>query len=87
MWSRSIDPLRLYYRIGQKMMSVDFLPGQTPEFSDPIELFRGRYAFGSVRAAYDIDQQGRFFMVELAEGELPKELNMIVDWNAEYLTR
>lgn len=87
MWSPKTAPLQLYYRIGQKMMSVDFLPGQTPQCTDPVELFRGHYAAGEVRASYDVDQDGRFYMVELSEKESPKELNMIVDWNAKYLTR
>ena len=87
MWSHSTDPMRLYYRIGQKMMSVDFFPEQSPEFSEAKELFQGRYAMGQVRPAYDVDAEDRFYMIELAESESPKHLNMVLDWNAKFLNQ
>lgn len=86
-WSRNRDQLQLFYRRGQKMLSVDFLPGQTPEVLEPVELFQGRYTTGGVRADYAVDKDGRFYMVELAEGESPPELNIITDWNAKFLVR
>ncbi|MBW8041557.1 MAG: serine/threonine-protein kinase [Planctomycetes bacterium] len=81
LWARDKERLRLFYRNGERMMAVDFLAEPKPHTEDPKILFEGQYYAGSIRAYYDVTTDGRFLMIQLAEGESPGQLNVIVNWH------
>jgi serine/threonine-protein kinase len=78
-WSR--NGLVLFYRSGKKMMSVDVskLPDKpgSPQF-----LFEGQYeSSDSGRPGYDVDEDGRFLMVQSLEPEQPAtQINLVLHW-------
>ena len=83
LWARDKERLRLFYRNGKRMMAVDFLAEPKSHTGDPNVLFEGQYYAGSIRAYYDVTTDGRFMMIQLAEGESPGQLNVIVNWHQE----
>jgi Tol biopolymer transport system component len=81
LWARDKKQLRLFYRNGKRMMAVDFLAEPKPHTGEPEVLFEEQYHAGSIRAYYDVTADGRFLMIQLAKGESPGWLNMIVNWH------
>jgi Tol biopolymer transport system component len=81
LWARDKERLRLFYRNGKRMMAVDFLAEPKPHTGDPKVLFEGQYHAGSICAYYDVTADGQFLMIQLAEGESPERLNVIVNWH------
>ena len=65
------------------MMAADLEPrGGGFIASSPTTLFEGDFNAGEVCAHYDVSSDGRFLMVRLAEGELNRDINVIVNWAA-----
>jgi len=81
LWAHDKERLRLFYRNGERMMVVDFLAEHKPHTGDPQVLFEGQYHTGSICAYYDVTADGQFLMIQLAEGESPSQLNVIVNWH------
>jgi serine/threonine-protein kinase len=82
-WSRK-KGLELFYRNGNKMMSVDVstLPDKplSPQF-----LFEGKYETSDTgRPGYDVNEDGRFLMVQPLEPEQPAtQINVVLHWFEE----
>ena len=77
----------IFYRNGDKMMSVDLTNTPEVKLSAPRVLFEQRYAFGAgiTMANYDVTRDGqRFIMVKDESGAA--RLNIVLNWLSE-LTR
>jgi serine/threonine-protein kinase len=78
MWSR--DGRELFYRNGDKMMSVavstdpDFFSGK------PTLLFEKPFAMDPTHSNYDLAADGRFIMVQVQSGEQADQLNVVLNW-------
>jgi serine/threonine-protein kinase len=83
LWAR--NGKELFYRNGEKMMSVtvttepDFIPGK------PVLLFEGPYELQGTNpiSNYDISSDGqRFLMVKLSEDSsaAPRQINIVLNW-------
>ncbi len=92
MWSR--DGSELFYRNGDMMMAVEV--ALEPEFTAarPSLLFTGRYesgvgldsrdGVGNPSSNYDVSPDGqRFVMIEMAEGDLPIQAILALNWFEE----
>jgi Tol biopolymer transport system component len=71
----------LFYREGESMVLRAFVGGDVGE---PRVLFEGHFERdpGSNLAAYDVDAQGRFFMM-LKSASQPRELRVVKNWGSE----
>jgi hypothetical protein len=71
----------IFYRIDDKMMSVDVITSPTLQLSSPRLLFEARYAYGAgiTISNYDISRDGqRFIMVKPESGA--GRLNVMLNW-------
>ena len=71
----------LFYREGESMVLRAFVGGDPGE---PRVLFEGHFERdpGSNLAAYDVDPQGRFFIM-LKSASQPRELRVVKNWGSE----
>jgi serine/threonine-protein kinase len=80
-WSR--DGRELFYRNGDRMMSVGIAAGATLVAASPRVLFEGRYQYsGTSVSAYDVSPDGRrFLMVQPTESEQPvAQIQIVLNW-------
>jgi Tol biopolymer transport system component len=84
-WSRKGN--EIFYRQGDRMMSIPVTTAPTLDVGRPRVLFEGRFAAGSAGLpAYDVAADGRFLMLRQERDSAPRELRTILDWFTE-LTR
>jgi tRNA A-37 threonylcarbamoyl transferase component Bud32 len=79
----------IFYRIGNRLMSVRIEPGQTFRATPPRLLFEGDYISGEPTIDYDV-QPGdkRFVMIRAAEATRPTtHINIVLNWAQELNTR
>lgn len=85
MWAR--NERQLFYRAGDKMMSVSIQTEPTFSARRPQVLFEGRYEAGTGFVAnYDVDRDGqRFLMIKgnVEESE-PTQLDVVVGWSRDF---
>ena len=76
-WSRE----GLFYREGERLMQRALAGGN---LGDPQLVFEGTFERdpGSNLAAYDVDSQGRFFIM-LKSAAKPRELRVVLNWGGE----
>jgi serine/threonine-protein kinase len=80
-WSR--DGRELFYRNGDRMMSVGIGTGATFAAASPRVLFEGRYQYsGTGVSAYDVSPDGRrFLMVQPTESVQPiAQIQIVLNW-------
>jgi Tol biopolymer transport system component/tRNA A-37 threonylcarbamoyl transferase component Bud32 len=79
-WSRNGQ--ELYYRSGDKMLSVHMVTHPVLAAGRPRTLFEGRYMRTDTGGAgYDVSSDGRFLMVQPVEPEEPPaQINIVLDW-------
>jgi serine/threonine-protein kinase len=72
----------LFYRSEDRLMSVAFRSGDTPEIGTPRILFTGRYQYRGIDCAdYDVSPDGeRFVMIELGES---RPIFVVINWFEE----
>ena len=76
----------LFYRDGDKMMSVDVTMQPRFAVGKPKVLFEGKYVQSPVRLAnYDVSSDGqRFLMVKPGEQETTEtQINVVLNWSEE----
>jgi dipeptidyl aminopeptidase/acylaminoacyl peptidase len=80
-WSK--DSRELFFRSGDKVMSVAIEPGPTFRAGTPRLLFEGRYAMSFPSGTgYDVSPDGkRFIMIKSLESEGPSaQIHYVLDW-------
>ncbi len=78
----------LFYRKGNRMMSVPIrtVPHFTP--GKPTLVFEKSYAWGGTMSTYDVTPDGQhFIMIEHDESEAPHRLNVVLNWFDELRRR
>jgi hypothetical protein len=82
-WARNGE--ELFYRIGDKMMTVDITIEPTFGAGTPRLLFEGQYDYRfRPRANYDVTPDGqRFVMVKASEREEAGQINVVLNWFEE----
>ena len=86
MWNRTGG--EIFYRSGNRMMSVSVSRGPELTLSQPRVLFEGRYTYGQnlTTANYDVDPTGqRFLMVKDEAGG--GRVNLVLNWFEELKAR
>jgi hypothetical protein len=87
----SPDGKELFYRVGNRMMSVAVETTPTFTHRTPVELFEGEYIGALNVSAYDIHPDGdRFLMVALGEAETGPsnpQINVVLNWSEEVKER
>jgi len=80
MWAR--DGSELFFRDGDKMLSVGIRMGPELALGKPVLLFEGRYARGGEVANYDVAPNGEGFIMIRHEGggTTPVELEVVLNW-------
>ena len=76
----------LFYRDGNKMMTVEITTQPTFRAGDRTLLFEGQYWHqeGMLRADYDVTPDGqRFLMIKAGEQEAPNQINVVLNWFEE----
>jgi serine/threonine-protein kinase len=71
------------------LMVVPVIPGRTPAFGQPRQLFTGRYAMNNPARGYDVSPDGQRFLMLQARQRAPDaitSLTVVQNWTAE-LTR
>ena len=86
-WSH--DGKELFYRRGTTMMSVPVQTDSTFTYQTATELFEFQNTLGSVWVSrYDVHPDGdRFLMVGFQEGNIPREINVVLNWFEELKER
>jgi dipeptidyl aminopeptidase/acylaminoacyl peptidase len=81
-WNR--NGREIFYRDGDKMMSVAVSFDAEPVLEEPVLLFEQRYAFGTgiTIPNYDVSADGQQFLM-VKEDERQGELNLVLNWTAE----
>ena len=81
---------RIFYRQGNTMMAVDFVPGERVAVGKPKKLFDGGWELGVGRnaglddASFAIMPDGeRFLMVRYEPAAIPTRINVILNWLEE----
>jgi Tol biopolymer transport system component len=83
----SPDGRELFYRNGDRMMSVAVDTESNFTAGSPQLLFEGRY-LPVVNRNYDVSPDGRrFVMVRSKGGTEPTELNVVLNWHQELLEK
>jgi Tol biopolymer transport system component/tRNA A-37 threonylcarbamoyl transferase component Bud32 len=79
-WSRNGQTL--YYRNGDKMLSVRMATQPALTAEHPRTLFEGRYlGTDTGGAGYDVSSDGRFLMIQAIRPEAPTvQINIVVNW-------
>lgn len=80
------DPSRskLYYRVGNKMMSVEIESGPTFNWGEEQIVFEGNFYSHLNYTTYSMTPDGDRFMMEKPRGELVvKQINMVLNWFEE----
>ena len=79
-WSR--DGRELFYREGQKLMSISIRTTPTFSIGPPTALFEGPYVFGDAGGPYyDVAPDGQTFIMVLSEIEPEQlEIRVVPDW-------
>ncbi len=86
MWNRA--GAEIFYRSGNRMMSVSVSTGPEPTLSQPKVLFEGRHTYGQnlTTANYDVDPTGqRFLMIKDEAGG--GRVNLVLNWFEELKAR
>jgi len=86
MWNRA--GAEIFYRNGNRMMSVNVSTGTEPTLSQPKVLFEGRHTYGQnlTTANYDVDPSGqRFLMIKDEAGG--GRVNLVLNWFEELKAR
>ena len=86
MWSRTGS--EIFYRAGNRMMSVSVSVRPELTLSQPKVLFEGRYTYGQnlTTANYDVDPTGqRFLMIKDEAGG--GRVNLVLNWFEELKAR
>jgi Tol biopolymer transport system component len=86
MWNRAAA--EIFYRNGNRMMSVSVSTGPEPTLSQPKVLFEGRHTYGQnlTTANYDVDPTGqRFLMIKDEAGG--GRVNLVLNWFEELKAR
>ncbi|MGD9345893.1 MAG: hypothetical protein PVH84_08535 [Candidatus Aminicenantes bacterium] len=82
-WSRTGQ--ELFYRNGDKMMTVDIVT--EPEFSpaNPRLLFEGTYTWAGRARSYDIAPDGQHFLMVKSNKPIspPTQINVVLNWFEE----
>jgi len=85
LWSR--DGRELFYREGNRMMSVSLSVGSALEVSAPETLFEGRFEYalsGGRTANYDVSLDGsRFVMVRRKNPVTPTVIQVVFNWSEQ----
>ena len=79
LWSR--DGRQIYYRVGQKLLSVDVSTSPEVRLGTPTVILERRYEFGVnlTFPNYSLSHDGRqFLMVKSTEGS--SHLNLVINW-------
>ena len=86
-WSR--NGRELFYRQGEKMLSVSIGPQPVFTVGPARTLFEGRYSFTDTGGAgYDVSVDGRFLMVQPVEPEqAATHINVVLNWFNELKRR
>ena len=86
-WAR--DGRELFYRNGQKMMSVQIDRGADLRPSTPRLLFEGDYVFGEPVIDFDVHPDGqRFLMIQPSRPDPPvTHINIVLNWFEELKRR
>ncbi len=86
-WSR--DGTELFYRSGNRMLSVRVGSGMDLDPGSPVALFSGSYHSNIAPCrSYDVTPDGGFVMVtEPAGTELPQEIQVVLGWAGELARR
>jgi serine/threonine-protein kinase len=81
-WSRKGD--EIFYRQGDRMMSIPVTTGSRVVHGPHRVLFEGRYVAGAAGLpAYDVTADGRFLMLREEREGAPLELRTVLDWFTE----
>ena len=83
-WSPSGQ--QLYYRHDDKMMVVDFKPGQGAVTTKPRELFEGQYDRDAPVRSYDIHPDGKRFLMRKMSDQQPqpvRQIQLVQNWFEE----
>jgi eukaryotic-like serine/threonine-protein kinase len=82
LWAR--DGRALFFRQGNRMLSVTVDPGDEFQFEAPVALFESNHLREALSPAYDVAADGRFLMLEPADAN-PAEARAVVvtNWLAE----
>jgi serine/threonine-protein kinase len=86
MWPK--DGSELFYRNGDKMMTVAIASEPDLALGKPNLLFEGRYQSGVAvdeftSTNYDAAPDGRFVMIRSKEGSAPAQIHMVPNWFVE----
>jgi eukaryotic-like serine/threonine-protein kinase len=74
----------LFYRVGQKMMAVDYTEQPTFSAGKPKMLFQGPYTPTPRSASdYDVSSDGQRFLMLKAAEQAPGEISVVLNWTAE----
>jgi serine/threonine-protein kinase len=82
-WSR--DGRTLFYRDGNRMLSVAVRTSAELDFAPPALIFEAGYVRGSQPPSYDVASDGRFLMLKRPAGSEPgtQPHIVVVNWAAE----
>ncbi|MFQ5740759.1 MAG: protein kinase [Acidobacteriota bacterium] len=90
-WSR--DGTELYYRNSPGFYGVSIAEGVDGlQVGEPVKLFEGRYWSSDVARYYDVDRDGRFYLVKVQENEQrqeifdrisPRKVHLVYNWFEE----
>jgi serine/threonine-protein kinase len=86
LWSR--DGRELFFRSGEKVMTVAIEAGDEFSAGDPKPLFEGTYGFEFLRTSlgspnYDVGPDGRFLMVRPEPDAPLRQIAVVLDWTRE----
>ncbi len=82
------DKHKLFYRNGDKMMSVEVETAPVFTAAKPELLFEGQFAISRIAANYDITNDGRRFLMIRSEKEsVPTKLHVVLNWSEEVKRR
>ena len=83
-WSH--DGRELFYRNGEKMMTVPFSTEARVTFGRPVVLFEGKFlAAVDENPEYDVSPDGQWFVMVQADdqGSVPNRLHVVLNWFEE----
>jgi len=86
LWSRA--GRELFYRQGDKLLSVPLRPGAAFQAGKPVVLFEGSFEHFTYHAGYDISPDGRrFVMVQRDPDAPPAQVRIVLNWFDELRRR
>ncbi len=78
----SSETSELFYRQGDRMMTVPIEPGPSPMFGRPNVMFEGEFAKHRLSTSdYDVSADGQSFMMLEVQGDAPRrQINVVLNW-------